>query len=129
MKKFKRIIGFAIVFVAFAASVTVFANSVNYATTLPHIGHKTAVEGTKSTWMAYATNTTHACESNFVCWVDYNHNGSWINCTNNSEMTAEMEARMDYFVIPSPDMPMRLRTQPYGFLQGGKAISGTMNFN
>lgn len=130
MKKLKKMIGFAIVFVAFAASVTAFANSVNYATTLPNFGHKTVVEGTKSTTVDYAINTTKACESNYVCWVDYNNNGSWVNCMANQEMEPEQEKQMKYVnAVPSPGTAVRLRTQPYGFLQGGKAISGTMNFN
>ena len=131
MKKFKRIIGFAIVFVAFAASITVLANSTDYVATASDVYKRQVVEGVKTNHPQKdeaAHNVAKACESNFICWIDCNKAGSWDNCTANQEMKAGEEKDMPYTVYPPQGSPMRLRIQPYGLFDGGKAISGHIDF-
>lgn len=113
----------------FAMSSAAFATSYGYYNTLPTFGHKTLVDGTKDV-EGHAKNTTGDCESNFYCWLDYNNNGSWYNCTDDYECVPNATCEMKYSpATPNIGTQVRLRTKiyaPNGI--GGQLVRGNIIF-
>ena len=109
-------------------SVAMAATTYYYDTTLPTVGHKTVVEGKKENTINYATNSMGNCESAYYGWIDYKHDNSWIDCTEDYTCYANSTVLIYYSdAIPNVGTTVRLRTKAYSLL-GGQRIVGRITF-
>ena len=129
MSKLTKIMLLVAAFSVFVlTSVAMAATTYYYDTTLPTFGHKTVVEGRKENTISYATNSMGNCESAYYGWIDYEHNNSWINCTEDYTCYANTTVLMYYSdAVPNTDSNVRLRTKAFSFL-GGQRIVGRITF-